>query len=375
MNKYRHIVQIGKYYPPESGGMELMLENISHKLIENGYQNDVLAFDKRMSHTSSKGDNSYIYLKKEQFKIRSMPVSLGYFFWMIRNLYRYKIVHIHLPNPFALVAYLLSFGKQKLVVHWHSDIIDQKLLYVLVRPFEQYLLKRADRIICTSESYRKGSEPLSAWTSKCVTVPIGIVDPLIRFQGNKNQSLSIYEKFRSKKLLFVGRLVPYKGLKYLVDAMRLLDREYSLDIIGDGPLKAEIEDQIKEHSLEYRIRIHGGLCEEEKFNLLEKTGILVLPSVTKNEAFGIVLLEAMAFKTPMISTNIKGSATGTVNIHGETGFVVEPANSLELADHIKKLFNHLENYELFSENCRRNFVDNYMVDQTTKKIISVYKSI
>ena len=108
---------------------------------------------------------------------------------------------------------------------------------------------------------------------------------------------------------------------------------------------------------------------------IEKSGILVLPSVTKNEAFGIVLLEAMAFKTPMISTNIKGSATGTVNIHGETGFVVEPANSFELAEQIKKLFSHSENYNLFSENCRKNFIDNYMVDQTTQKIISVYKSL
>ena len=375
MNKYKDIVQIGKYFPPESGGMELMLENISYTLIENGYQNDVLAFDKRASHSSTNDHKSFIYLKKEQFKIKSMPVSIGYLFWMIRNLYKYKIVHIHLPNPFALVAYLLSFGKKKLVIHWHSDIIDQKFLYRLVKPFEQYLLKRADKIICTSESYKKGSRPLSAWTSKCVTVPIGIVDPLVRFQTNKKQNVSIREKFLSKKLLFVGRLVPYKGVKYLVDAMRYLDSDYSLDIIGDGPLKTEIENQISKHHLEHQIRLHGGLCEKEKFVHLEKTGLLVLPSVTKNEAFGIVLLEAMAFETPMISTNIRGSATGTVNIHGVTGFVVAPANSLELAEHIKILFSHYETYDLFSKNCRKNFIDNYLVGQTTKKIISVYKSI
>lgn len=354
-----------------------MVKDIGDYLSCRGYHVDTLCFcrDQPSSVRLQRG-RGRILLMKELIRLRSAPFSFRYFFWMIVHAKEYDIVHIHLPNPSAILAgLLLAFFRVKMIVHWHSDIIDQKYLYKLIRPFEQMLLRRVDKIICTSDIYMKNSLPLKKWQSKCVIVPLGISDPFTSVRANDEKDDLLRKKFFSKQILFVGRLVPYKGLSHLIRAMSLLDTSFSLIIAGDGPLAEELNELILSEELSHRVHMMGEISDQQKYHLMQESGLFVLPSVTKNEAFGIVLLEAMAAGTPVISTKITGSATGVVNVNRHTGFVVEPGNIHEMAESIAEIFSEYSKYCAFSNHSREHYLTHYQTSTVNPMVEKIYQDV
>ena len=178
MKKSTSILQIGKYFPPAPGGMELMVKEIADSLSFNGYKSDIICFVKASKSIITKYKNGKLILLNEQLCIRSAPISIPYIKWIFQNLNSYDIIHIHLPNPLALIPFLFRSFRGKIIIHWHSDIVKQKLLYWFVMKMESYILRRADKIICTSSEYAKDSIPLKKWQKKLAIIPIGIEDPL-----------------------------------------------------------------------------------------------------------------------------------------------------------------------------------------------------
>ena len=122
-------------------------------------------------------------------------------------------------------------------------------------------------------------------------------------------------------VLFVGRLVPYKGVDVLLEALKGVDA--AALIVGDGPLRAALEAQARALGVAEPVRFLGSVADEELAALYRACDVFVLPSVTRQEAFGVVQLEAMAAGKPVVSTDL-GTGVGWVNRHGETGFVVPP---------------------------------------------------
>jgi len=149
------------------------------------------------------------------------------------------VVHVHLPNPMANLALLLTRPQAKVVVHWHSDIVKQKRLLKLYAPVQEWLLKRADAILATSPPYAQSSPWLQPHMHKVHFVPSCIRDPeqTVASADRQSRAAAVRAKFPGKKLVFaLGRMTYYKGFDVLVAAARDLDDDTLVLLGGKGEL-------------------------------------------------------------------------------------------------------------------------------------------
>ena len=117
------------------------------------------------------------------------------------------------------------------------------------------------------------------------------------------------------RVLFIGRLGSYKRLDWLLHSLAELDQAWCLDVVGDGPRRLEFEalaDQLMGSQSDQLVRFHGRLPEADKQQRLLEADLLVLPSQSSNEAFGIVQLEAMAAGVPALAFQRWRSGMGWV---------------------------------------------------------------
>src|SRR5262249_26291664 len=157
--------------------------------------------------------------------------------------------------------------------------------------------------------------------SKCVVIPFGIdLDRLKATPQATARVAEIVAAHPGPRLLFIGRLVPYKGVDVLVDAMASVPNATTL-ILGDGPLRGDLETRAAASGVSGRVRFLGALPDSEVVAHLHACDTFVLPSVTRQETFGVAQLEAMACGRPVVSTNLE-TGVPWVNQDGVTGLVV-----------------------------------------------------
>ena len=193
-----HIVHLGKYYPPEYGGIESVTEALAVDHAHAGNTVEVVCFTREAPGIATEG-NLTIRRHGVLAKISSKPLSLGYMLYGIRRARDADIVHVHMPNILAALAAILAGRKPRIVVHWHADIEEKGVLGRIVRPIETLLLKRANAIVPTSRTYCEASSSLQVFFSKVRIIPIGISD-IERRRKRRN--------VEPRQILFVGRLVP-----------------------------------------------------------------------------------------------------------------------------------------------------------------------
>lgn len=325
------VLHIGKFYPPHRGGMESVLYDLCEELKGN--------VDLRVLVANGKGSTRI--QRQEGFEVirvgtfgtifsTSICPSMPY--WIKR--FRADIVQIHHPNPMANIAYLLCNQPGRLIVLYQSDIIRQRITYGLYFPFLMMMLKKAHRIIVTSPNYLASSPLLTRFKEKCVVIPLGIDIRKFRKGGNGTRISAIRSQYGGRIILFVGRLTHYKGVPYLLDAMKEVSGQ--LLIIGKGELEHNLKSQAARNGLSTKVHFLGELTEGEMVPFFHACDMLVLPSISRNEAFGLVQLEAMACCKPVISTNLD-TGVSYVNQNGVTGFVLPPMDSEALADAINRL--------------------------------------
>ena len=148
------------------------------------------------------------------------------------------IVHIHWPNPNAVLAYLASKHRGRLVITYHSDIVRQRFLSALFEPYLHSVLRRSSAIIATSPDYIRTSPILSQYRERCHLIPLGI--DLEDFdRADSAQVGALRRQYGDRLVLSVGRLVYYKGFEHLIRAMSQVRGK--LLIVGDGPLRGELQ--------------------------------------------------------------------------------------------------------------------------------------
>jgi rhamnosyl/mannosyltransferase len=245
---------------------------------------------------------------------------------------RSDIVHLHLPNPAALVAYLMSRRRGPLVLTWHSDIVRQKMLSRVLMPLHRWFVRNASRCIATSPDYIESSPVLSVSRERCCVIPYGIL--LERFAEPHQAVAELRRRYGPRIVLAVGRLIYYKGFDCLMRAMALVKGK--LILIGDGPLHLRLERQTSEMGIRERVFFAGEIDNCELAPYYHAADVFVLPSVARSEAFGIVQLEAMACGKPVVNTRL---ATGVpfVSVDSLTGITVPPGDPISLAQAITRL--------------------------------------
>jgi len=372
------ILQISKYYHPYLGGIENHVHTLSTELTKQNNDVTVIASSKNRKFELNKMNGVKIIKFPKFFEIFNAPVSPDLLF---KSNLDYDIVHIHLPNPFT--SLLVLFKKTKnLIVTYHSDIIKfgflKKILnFLYTKLILTKILKRAKKIIVTTPNYVEGSPIIKKFKKKIVTVPLGIDISSFKLNVKKNQKFhKLKKKHLGKKiLLFVGRLVPYKGLPYLIYAMKKVTQKFpeiKLFIIGEGPQRENLKSLVNFLDISDNIQFLGEVSSQDLPIYYNLCDIFILPSTYKAEAFGIVQLEAMACQKPVISTNIPGSGVSFVNTSNETGIIVKPKDVKELVDAIIYLLKNEDVRKKLGKNAFKKVKNTFNKDIMTKNILDVY---
>jgi len=231
------------------------------------------------------------------------------------------------PNASAFAALLLPAARRlPWVVHWHADIpLDSgsrllRAAYPFYRPWEQALLRRADRIIATSAAYRDASPALARWRDRTVVVPLALGE------AEAPAVTAPLWPAGKRRLLAVGRLSHYKGFEVLLDSL-VGQPDLALLLIGGGEREAALREQVRRLGLDERVQLAGQVDDACLQQAYAQAEIFCLPSLDRAEAFGMVLLEAMRAGLPCVASAIAGSGVGEVVRDGETGVLVAPGDA------------------------------------------------
>lgn len=360
------ILQIGKFYPIR-GGVEKVMYDLTSGISARGIDCDMLCATLEAAPGVIKlNDHGRVICVKALAKLAGTMIAPGMISYLRRHKGEYDIIHIHHPDPMAALALRLSGYKGRVILHWHSDIVSQKEFFFLYRPLQNWLTRRAEKIAGTTPVYVAQSPHLSAVREKCTYVPIGI-SPVPVASGD-----AIRARFHGKRILLsIGRLVPYKGYAYLIDAMQYLPADYILFIGGEGPLRRQLEERVTELGLQDRITLMGYLPDGDVPALYAACDVFVLSSVMKTEAFGIVQIEAMSCEKPVVATQIPESGVSWVNAHGVSGINVQPCDPEALAQGIEQAYARKEE---LGRGARALFLERYTLDAMIDKTIKIYEN-
>ena len=361
------ILFITKYYPPSEGGIERYGQLLCTGLAARGVEVEVIAAaegDRRSSTEVIEGVK--VHRLGTLLGLSGAPITPG-LPALLRNLSpRFDLLHLNYPNPWTELLYLSLGRKKKAVLTYHGDVFRQKLFLRLYLPFVHLLLRRVSAIVATSSNYVESSPLLSRYRGKCRVIPLPV--DTVALQPVANDAVDVMRNRYGRFVLFVGRLVYYKGLEHLIEAIGQLEG-IRLVVVGRGPLEDTCRTQVERLKLSARVSFLGKVPDELLRTLYCACQCLVLPSVARSEAFGMVLAEAMASGRPVISTELS-TGTSFVNLDGETGFVVPPGNPAALAEKIRLI---AENQDLQDhlglkarQRVERLFRQEFMIENTLK---------
>lgn len=363
--------QVGKYYyPPVIGGVEQHLHTLAAELSKR-LKVKVLACNNIFQTEITKENNLEIIKVASIGELFSMPLGFGIPYWL-RKL-KSEIIHFHLPYPAGVLSYFLVSPQGKVIITWHSDIIRQKFVLPFYKPILKKFLRKAKIIIVSSSAMKNNSPFLQDFKEKIKVIPFGIDLAKFEFTAEiQRKKAEIQKQYGKKIVLFIGRLVPYKGLAYLIKAMK--EVEAKLLLIGRGRLKRSLQRLSKEIGVEEKVVFLPPVKEEELPVYYYACNIFVLPSVFSNEAFGIVQLEAMACGKPVISTYLS-TGVSFVNQDKKTGLVVPPGDVNALAEAINKLVNNPELSEKYGKCAQERITKEFTKEIMVDKIMKIYEEV
>jgi len=367
------VLHLGKLCPPNEGGIEVFSYDLLEYLNLKGTKADLLCFGEKTFKENYKGFD--FYSCKMNIKLNSAPLSWDFIKIFKEIEKNYDLIHVHSPNPLAEILSL--FTNKKVIAHWHSDIIRQKLTYFFYKPFQQMYLKKVDRIICTSSQYLHTSKQLENFKDKGVVIPLAINTKKfedVQTDKNFNQEFKKLKNEGKKIVLSIGRLVEFKGFEYLVESGKYINDNTAIVIAGNGPLFHSLKEKVKNLKLEEKVCLIGRVGIDKVDAYIKNCDVFCLPSITRNESFGLVLVEALYFDKPLITTDVYGSGMNYANQNGITGLVVPPRNPKALAEAINKILSDNDLYIKFSQNAKERFKE-FEISNIGDKIIGLYKEV
>jgi glycosyltransferase involved in cell wall biosynthesis len=355
-----------KNYAPIVGGIENHLVMLAEGEAARGLETTVLVASDSTLTTDEMSGGVRVVRAARVANVASTPFSLAMALEGMQQ--APDIVNLHMPYPPGDIVARAVPGRPALVLSYHSDVVRQRRLLRVYRPLLEHTLARADRIIASSAAYVASSPFLRAHQEKCRVVPYGVdgqrwgtVDPAAIAR--------IRAQVRGPIVLCVGVLRYYKGLHVLLDAMVQLDA--SLIVVGEGPEGAALRAQAERLGVSDRVHWAGRVPDGELPAYYQAADVFVLASHLRAEAFGIVLLEAMAAGLPLVTTAI-GTGTSEVNIHGQTGFVVPPNDPHALARVLRVLLADERLRGFLGANARRRALTEYTPARMVERTMAVY---
>lgn len=366
------ILELGKFYPPERGGIETLLRLWSEGLVARGVEVDCVVANRRPERVRETVAGVRVHRLAsfgEVFSTSMCPAYLG-----ATRRYPADLWHVHFPNPLADLAVLAGARRTPVVVHWHSDIIRQAALMRLYGPLQAALLRRATRIVVATPMHVEHSRWLAPHREKVEVIPFGLNLERFRPEPDLRQRAAEFRDTAQGRpvLLNIGRLVGYKGQRHAVEAMAGLDAE--LWLVGTGPLEAELRELARQNGVADRVRFWGDAPDADLPALLHAADVFVFPSVTPNEAFGLVLVEAMACGKPLVACSLK-SGVPFVCRDGINGLLVPPGDSAGLRQAVARLLSSPALRERLGAAGRKLAEDEFSANVMLERTLALFRRL
>jgi len=323
------ILHVYKDYHPIHGGIENHIKTLAEAQVQAGHDVTVLVTNSGKEKPDVLINGVRVLRAKRIATIASTPLSMD----MVVKLRSLEpdITHLHFPYPVGEVSQWLMGGKRPFVITYHSDIVKQKAILRFYGPLLRQILARADQILPTSEKYIATSPFLQPLTHQCTAVPLSV--DTAQFA----EASPLFPPDKKPTLVFVGVHRYYKGLDTLIRIMP--DVNARLLVGGSGPMRAEWEALAAELNVMDKVQFLGRVPDADLPSFYASADMFVLPANARAEAFGKVLLEAMAAGLPCITTEV-GTGTSFVVQDGVTGLVVPPKDEAALKTAVILLMNN-----------------------------------
>jgi len=367
---------VSKHYYPFAGGLESRVVSLSEWLVGNGHSVSVLTSLEPNTKAEDIVKGVVVHRSKSLFSLFNAPF-MPQVFSRLFSL-DYDLIDVNMPDPVnSIFVYLACVLRGKpFTVTYHADIIKEEWYHapfrVLYGGFLYLVLGRAGRIFVTSPNYAESSGVLKRFRDKIVVAP-SFVDVQRLKPGLDGSNVMVKYGLEGKKVvLFVGRLVAYKGLDYLIDAFGSLSKDFdaALIIVGDGPLEAELKDKVRKLGLS-NVFLSGVVSENVLPQYYAACDVFVLPSVTRAEAFGLVLVEALSCGKPVVSTNFSGMPY----VVGDAGILVPPRDVSALRNAIGRILSDGKLASELGAKGRKRVAELFSRDVVCRRILDVYKQV
>lgn len=393
--KVAHIVCT---YPPYYAGMgNVVFQTVSH-LAELGHEVEVLTPDYYPAEEIKSGTerSEEVHEEKTQEKIdyatRLKPAlqygNAAYIPQIQNELDRFDLVHLH--YPFFGVANLIRKWKSRnpkkpLVITYHMDTRAPSWKGLFFKYYGKFwmprILRPADKLIVSSFDYLEKSDAGFLYKenpNQWLELPFGV--DLEKFQPRERLEALMNQHQLSSDfpiILFVGGMDAahyFKGVPVLVSALRFLkDNNTPIQcvFVGEGSLREDFETQTKFVGLEKFVRFAGKVSDEELPYYYNLSDLFILPSTNQGEAFGMVLLEAMASGVPVVATDLPGVRT----VARDAGAVVKPNDPGELANAILEFFSDRDRTADWQARARQTAEGKYNWGKIVSRLSDVYEEL
>ncbi len=288
--------------------------------------------------------------------------------------YRYDLIHAHWlisQGLIAVIAILLTNRRIPILCTSHGGDLYGLKGWLPTR-LKKWIITNSKALTVVSWSMREEVKGLVADHEKIHVIPMGT--------DLKNRFIPPKTRLNNGSLLFVGRLVEKKGLRYLIDALPFILKKHpqaSLRIAGDGPEKGTLQLQSKRLGINDHVHFLGAVKNKFLPALYQTSDVVVFPSVIANdgdrEGFGLVLVEALGCECATVVTDLP--AMQDIIVDGKTGFVVPQKNVQKLAEKIVSLLDDPEMGRSVGKEGRRFVVERYDWDEIAKQYAALIESI
>jgi len=379
------IAQIVSTFPPYYGGMGNTCYWQVKELAKLGHQITIF--------TPWRG---------ERFKFSDEKIKIQYLWPLLKygnaalvpeifiHLENFDIIHLHYPfiGGAEIIFFKKIFSFTPIVLQYQMDFTLPGTLSLISRlynrSFNWWILEKVEKIIVSSYDYAQNSKYLSYILKEnkeqIVEIPNGVDSEFFRPDKKDRKLLKRYNlSEKDKVILFVGgldRAHYFKGVDVLLKAFSQIktnSSKNSLMIIGDGDLRPKYEKIAEKLEITNKVKFLGKISQEElpaHYNLAD---VFILPSINRNESFGLVLLEAMACGKPCLASNLPGVRTVVDN--NKTGFLIKPGDSDDLTEKIEILLFNPDLAKKMGEMGRKKVEEKYSWKIIAKKLEKLYGDI
>ena len=382
-------------YPPYYGGMGNVAFEMAQGLQARGhdvvvYTPDYFSSSEIRDVDDPSGDHDTSLQKTiDQVKRLTPSVSYGNAARLPQlkiELDKFDLVHLH--YPFFGTAHLVAQWKKKhpdkpLVLTYHMDARSTGWKGLIFRYYAKYVMPRivtaADVVHVSSLDYIQSSDARYLYTQtpeKFFPLPFGVNGNRF-FPGDKPLRLFTHYGLDSAypTVVFVGGMDPahyFKGIPDFLKALLLLKKQDQLPqviFVGDGALRHEFELEATAYGIADRVRFVGRVSDEALPEHYRMGDVFVLPSIHQGEAFGMVLLEAMASGLSVIASDLPGVRT----VARDGGIVVPPRDPASLAEALSAFFSQSTEYRrTLSQQARQAVEQTYSWERICTNLEQLY---